>query len=81
MEKIYTFEFTYTIDDEYDEIQFCAHTDEEAYELYENWLNENHIGCGRDYVLIDCCVINNMYDADEYGEEYGTREEYYGWEI
>lgn len=77
MDKMYTFQFDFKDPDwNDDETQFCAENYDEACSLFESWYLENfrtNIPV-REY---ETSVVYNDDDADEYGDRYGTPEEYY----
>lgn len=72
--KIYTFEIQYNGIDSFSTIQFCAHSKNEAIELFNDWCrNDNHT----EPVTIES--IHPVYDEDdaiEYGTDYGMPESY-----
>lgn len=85
--KIYTWEFRFINPEtkKEDSTQFCASTMEEAMKLFTEW-------CAKDmrFVLYykpsgvcvlgdmkkDCSVVYNEEDAKEYGENYGSPEDF-----
>lgn len=77
MNKMYTFQFNFKDPDgNDDETQFCAENYDEACGLFESWYFENF----RTNVPVseyETSVVHNDDDEDEYGDRYGTPEEYY----
>lgn len=77
MYKIFTFRFYYDEPaDDFGEIEFCAESFDEAYGLFKEWAIHDE-GCPNPNYT-DCEVVYNADDAEEYGDEYGTPEEYTG---
>lgn len=75
--KIYTFEFTYdNPDDDFHSIQFCAESLAEAEKLFYGWAKGEGNWANPTYT--NCEVVYDADDADEYGDRYGTPEEYNG---
>ncbi len=75
-EKIFTFEFEYRKDSgEVGEIQFCSATIEEASDLFDYWcLMDERVD--NPYKIESINPVWNDDDALEYGDQYGTPNEY-----
>lgn len=75
--KIFTFQFSFVNPktNKNDETQFCAETQLEAINLFSDWcLSDEKMS---NVPKIDSInIVYNQADADEYGDEYGTPEEY-----
>lgn len=76
--KIFTFQFEFTNPktNKDDQIQFCAETQLEAIRLFSDWaLSDEKMK--KVPKIDDIELVYNQNDADEYGDEYGTPEEYH----
>lgn len=72
--KMFTFEFNYNFeDDNFHSITFCAHTDREALRLFNDYFACEY---NREADYDSVSVVYNEDDADEYGDNYGTPEEF-----
>lgn len=76
--KMFTFEFSFMNPDttQDDETQFCAESYDEACGLFEAWYREE-FGKNIPVSEYEASVVYDEDDSDEYGERYGTPEEYY----
>ena len=77
--KIYTFEYTfknpdYPENNELDATQFCTETKREADRLFKDFLKEE--GLSADIKPENVEVVYNEDDAEEYGKDYGTPDDY-----
>lgn len=71
--RMYTFSFAYVNVFGYeDTIQFCAPNYDEAEELFNDWCIENNVNAQ----IEDYEVVFEESDADYYGTDYGTPEQY-----
>lgn len=70
MNKIYTFLLHYSGDDGFNSISYCAETVEEAKKLYHEEFKDNPPR------IESIEVVYMKEDAEEYGNRYGTPEEY-----
>lgn len=75
--KIFTFQFSFVNPNtnREDKTQFCAENQLEAINLFSDWcLSDEKMA----HVpkINNITVVYNQYDADEYGNEYGTPDEY-----
>ena len=74
-EKIFTFEFEYRKDGTIEEIQFCSPSKEEASDLFDYWcLMDERVD--NPYKVVSITPVWNDNDAMEYGDQYGTPDEY-----
>ncbi len=78
MDKMFTFniQFSNKILEDLDEVEFCAHTWDEALTLYYTWLERD---CGENpdkFDILSQEVVYNEHDAEYYGDEYGTPQDY-----
>lgn len=78
MDKTFTFniQFSNKALDDLDEIEFCAHSWDEALTLFYEWLRKD---CGREpdeFDIVHQDVVYNQSDSDYYGAEYGTPQDY-----
>lgn len=74
-DKIFTFEIVYNGNDGYNNIQFCAKTKSEAIILFYTWCRQDNF-MAKPFPICFTAVVFNQSDADEYGDEYGTPDEY-----
>ena len=69
---IYTYRITYNDVDDFGEIEFCAKTETEASELFNEWcMNDNKMTAPAKIKSIE--TVHNKYDAAEYGKNYGCK--------
>ena len=74
-QKIFTFSIEYDGFDKFGNIEFCAKSKSEAINLFNNWcINDNHMTSP--IPIINITTVYNEYDANEYGDLYGTPNEY-----
>lgn len=74
---MFTFEINYdTQIDNFGVIQFCAKTKNEAIQLFKNWCKTDLKRTDIEITNIE--VVYNDADADEYGNEYLTPDDYKG---
>ena len=74
MDKMKTYEFEWVnIDEKEDSTQFCAMKDIEATFLFVSFCEENNIDILRDE---NFKIVWNDEDAEYYGEDYITKEEF-----
>lgn len=75
--KIFTFHFAYEGDD-FNEIRFCAHTKNEAIQLYNTWCVTDAKQAKPYPLTEEITVVYDESDAAEYGDNYGSPTEYKG---
>ena len=76
--KIYTFEIDFDNIEtgSQDQIQFCAYSESEALKLFNEWcIDDMKMNSPPEPAGIS--VVFDSDDKDEYGDSYGTPEEYY----
>lgn len=78
MDKIFTFniQFSNKILEDIDEIEFCAHTWDEALTLFYDWLYKEHGREPDEFDIVRQDVVYNKEDADYYKDDYGTPQDY-----
>lgn len=75
--KVFTFEigFMNPKTNQPDQTQFCANNGTEAIALFNDWCKtDEHMDKPADITSVN--IVFNQDDADEYGSDYGTPDEY-----